>query len=138
MTLITTFRRNGRRLLHIKKSKNCLWILLPEEYNAAISSSYVLPTSNFSTLTDGNNRATFLKYESKNRFNPNQSVPKRGMGMFIVRILRGALKIRYLVLGGAIGGGLSLQKVRHFLPLFLSIFLRILNFSIHLDLSRLG
>lgn len=35
----------------------------------------------------------------------------RGYGMFVVRILRGALKLRYLVLGGAIGGGVSLSKV---------------------------
>ncbi|XP_030557884.1 dynamin-like 120 kDa protein, mitochondrial isoform X6 [Drosophila novamexicana] len=34
----------------------------------------------------------------------------RGYGMFVVRILRGALKLRYLVLGGAIGGGVSLSK----------------------------
>jgi len=31
--------------------------------------------------------------------------------MFVVRILKGALKLRYLVLGGAIGGGVSLSKV---------------------------
>ncbi|XP_017958726.1 dynamin-like 120 kDa protein, mitochondrial isoform X6 [Drosophila navojoa] len=34
----------------------------------------------------------------------------RGYGMFVVRILKGALKLRYLVLGGAIGGGVSLSK----------------------------
>jgi len=37
--------------------------------------------------------------------------PSRGYGMLVVRILRGALKLRYLVLGGAIGGGVSLSKV---------------------------
>ncbi|XP_022228531.2 dynamin-like 120 kDa protein, mitochondrial isoform X4 [Drosophila obscura] len=36
--------------------------------------------------------------------------PSRGYGMLVVRILRGALKLRYLVLGGAIGGGMSLSK----------------------------
>ncbi|XP_032307080.1 dynamin-like 120 kDa protein, mitochondrial isoform X4 [Drosophila ananassae] len=36
--------------------------------------------------------------------------PSRGYGMLVVRILRGALKLRYLVLGGAIGGGVSLSK----------------------------
>jgi optic atrophy protein 1 len=30
--------------------------------------------------------------------------------MIVARILRGALKIRYLVLGGAVGGGVTLQK----------------------------
>ncbi|XP_026842335.1 dynamin-like 120 kDa protein, mitochondrial isoform X4 [Drosophila persimilis] len=40
------------------------------------------------------------------------SIPplSRGYGMLVVRILRGALKLRYLVLGGAIGGGVSLSK----------------------------
>ncbi|XP_011190849.1 dynamin-like 120 kDa protein, mitochondrial isoform X4 [Zeugodacus cucurbitae] len=36
--------------------------------------------------------------------------PSRKYGMFVVRILRGALKLRYIVLGGAIGGGVSLSK----------------------------
>ena len=34
----------------------------------------------------------------------------RQIGM-IARVVRGALKIRYLVLGGAVGGGVTLQKV---------------------------
>lgn len=36
--------------------------------------------------------------------------PHRGYAMVITRILRGALKIRYLLLGGAVGGGVTLQK----------------------------
>ncbi|XP_078044320.1 opa1 mitochondrial dynamin like GTPase isoform X2 [Augochlora pura] len=36
--------------------------------------------------------------------------PSRAYAMFIGRILRGALKIRYLLLGGAVGGGVTLQK----------------------------
>ncbi|XP_029178943.1 dynamin-like 120 kDa protein, mitochondrial isoform X5 [Nylanderia fulva] len=36
--------------------------------------------------------------------------PYRGYAMVITRILRGALKIRYLLLGGAVGGGVTLQK----------------------------
>lgn len=37
--------------------------------------------------------------------------PNRGYAMVIARILRGALKIRYILLGGALGGGVTLQKV---------------------------
>ncbi|XP_075165155.1 opa1 mitochondrial dynamin like GTPase isoform X7 [Haematobia irritans] len=36
--------------------------------------------------------------------------PNRGYGMVVVRILRGAMKLRYLLLGGAIGGGMTLNK----------------------------
>ncbi|XP_015430429.1 PREDICTED: dynamin-like 120 kDa protein, mitochondrial isoform X2 [Dufourea novaeangliae] len=36
--------------------------------------------------------------------------PNRAYAMFIGRILKGALKIRYLLLGGAVGGGVTLQK----------------------------
>jgi optic atrophy protein 1 len=35
---------------------------------------------------------------------------QRGAVMFVGRLLRGMLKIRYLVLGGALGGGMTLQK----------------------------
>jgi hypothetical protein len=36
---------------------------------------------------------------------------RREYGMLIVRALRGVLKIRYLLLGGAVAGGGALQKV---------------------------
>lgn len=36
---------------------------------------------------------------------------KREYGMLIVRALRGVLKIRYLLIGGAVAGGGALQKV---------------------------
>lgn len=36
--------------------------------------------------------------------------PNRGYAMVIARILRGALKVRYILLGGALGGGVTLQK----------------------------
>lgn len=35
----------------------------------------------------------------------------RNVGMLVGRILRGVLKIRYLLIGGAVSGGISLQKV---------------------------
>lgn len=41
---------------------------------------------------------------------PNQ-IPRRQYGMLIARAVRGVLKIRYLVLGGAVGGGMTLNKV---------------------------
>lgn len=31
--------------------------------------------------------------------------------MLVARLVKGVLKIRYLVLGGALGGGYTLQKV---------------------------
>ncbi|XP_015586682.1 dynamin-like 120 kDa protein, mitochondrial isoform X2 [Cephus cinctus] len=34
----------------------------------------------------------------------------RSYGMVVARVLRGVLKIRYLLLGGAVGGGVTLQK----------------------------
>ncbi|XP_011259398.1 dynamin-like 120 kDa protein, mitochondrial isoform X2 [Camponotus floridanus] len=36
--------------------------------------------------------------------------PHRGYAMVVARVLRGVLKIRYLLLGGAVGGGVTLQK----------------------------
>ncbi|XP_071543508.1 dynamin-like GTPase OPA1, mitochondrial isoform X6 [Panulirus ornatus] len=41
---------------------------------------------------------------------PNYGIPSRGIGMVIARVLRGALKIRYLLLGGSIAGGSALAK----------------------------
>lgn len=40
-------------------------------------------------------------------------VHKRRYGMLVARALRGVLKIRYLVLGGAVGGGMTLNKVMY-------------------------
>lgn len=37
--------------------------------------------------------------------------PNRTYAVFIGRVLRGALKVRYLLLGGAVGSGMTLQKV---------------------------
>ncbi|KPJ01229.1 Dynamin-like 120 kDa protein, mitochondrial [Papilio xuthus] len=37
-------------------------------------------------------------------------IPRRKYGMLIARAVRGVLKIRYLVLGGAVGGGMTLNK----------------------------
>ncbi|XP_045528848.1 dynamin-like 120 kDa protein, mitochondrial isoform X4 [Pieris brassicae] len=37
-------------------------------------------------------------------------IPRRRYGMLIARAVRGVLKIRYLLLGGAVGGGMTLNK----------------------------
>lgn len=37
--------------------------------------------------------------------------PARGVGMLVVRVLRGALKLRYLLLGGTLAGGSAIAKV---------------------------
>ncbi|CAG4980347.1 unnamed protein product [Colias eurytheme] len=37
-------------------------------------------------------------------------IPRRKYGMLIARAVRGVLKIRYLLLGGAVGGGMTLNK----------------------------
>lgn len=39
-------------------------------------------------------------------------VQRRKYGMLVARAVRGVLKIRYLVLGGAVGGGMTLNKVK--------------------------
>lgn len=42
--------------------------------------------------------------------NPTGSI-NRGVAMFVLRAVRGVLKLRYLVLGGAVTGGMTLQRV---------------------------
>ncbi|XP_064117529.1 dynamin-like 120 kDa protein, mitochondrial isoform X3 [Macrobrachium nipponense] len=51
------------------------------------------------------NKGGLLKFPG-----PNYGVPSRGIGMIIARVLRGALKIRYIILGGSIAGGSALAK----------------------------
>ncbi|XP_065217701.1 dynamin-like 120 kDa protein, mitochondrial isoform X2 [Planococcus citri] len=101
--------RNGRRLLHMKKTKDYLWILLPEEY-APVTSSYLFSNCKYSTFSNRDSQSPFLRYDTVHKFRPYQDAQRRGFGMFVVKVLRGVLKVRYLVLGGAIGGGLSLQN----------------------------
>lgn len=48
---------------------------------------------------------------SKPLLRQQQLAHRREYGMFVVKALRGLLKIRYIVLGGAVGGGVTLQKV---------------------------
>ena len=96
--------------MHIKRTKDYVWILLPEDY-VPVTSSYLFSNCKYSTFSDRNSQSPFLRYDTVHKFRPYQDNQRRGMAMFVVRILRGVLKVRYLVLGGAIGGGLSLQNV---------------------------
>lgn len=41
-------------------------------------------------------------------------MPRRQYGMLVARAVRGILKIRYIVLGGAVGGGMTLNKVNNY------------------------
>lgn len=53
----------------------------------------------------GTNRQRLLEVAKPNQF------AVRGYALLVGRILRGVLKIRYLVLGGAVGGTVTLNKV---------------------------
>lgn len=84
------------------------------------------PTTNYSTLNhrfggnrynDNSSGSNYRHQQGRNDFlaplGPRGWTipPSRSYGMVVVRILRGALKLRYLLLGGAIGGGVTLNKV---------------------------
>jgi hypothetical protein len=51
----------------------------------------------------------------------SQLVHSRAYGLLLARIAKSVLKIRYLLLGGAVGGGVSLHSVRTHLTLHLSL-----------------
>lgn len=42
---------------------------------------------------------------------PCHNLQTRGVAMFVANVLRGVLKIRYIVLGSLVGGGYTVQKV---------------------------
>lgn len=70
---------------------------------------------NYQTLTvQYRHRGILSRHSPLNRSTPFQNpaiYQTRNVGFLVGRILRGVLKIRYLLIGGAVGGGLSLQKV---------------------------
>lgn len=68
---------------------------------------------NYSGLGGGNQwkRCGNLRYRQQ-LFENNQFTGRRSYAMLVGRILRGALKIRYLVLGGAVGGTVTMNRVR--------------------------
>lgn len=47
--------------------------------------------------------------------------PNRELGL-IARLARNVLRLRYLVLGGAVGGGIQASKVRRILKMFFVLF----------------
>lgn len=51
----------------------------------------------------------------------NFKVGSRSYGMLVVRALRGVLKLRYLLLGGAVGGTMTMNKVSSFEYVFLPL-----------------
>lgn len=66
-----------------------------------------------------NRRATYVVWSGRaidrskillpnNQFSKLQ---RRNYGMFVIRALRSVLKVRYLLLGGAVGGSVTLNKV---------------------------
>lgn len=69
---------------------------------------------NYQTLLGIQHRQRgFLMKSTPTRLTPFQNptvIQSRNVGMFVGRLLRSALKIRYLLLGGAVGGGVTLQK----------------------------
>lgn len=77
------------------------------------ASRYPIPTVNTRHLTSGRMNRVYrpLLASPHVRYFGN---PNRAYAMFIGRVLKGALKIRYLLLGGAVGSGVTLQKVRVF------------------------
>ncbi|GAB0087005.1 Dynamin [Sergentomyia squamirostris] len=68
---------------------------------------------NFSTLygpQKGRHPQRRFLLQPSQALSPLYVAPRRSYGMLIARVIRGALKLRYLVLGGAIGGGMTLNK----------------------------
>lgn len=115
MMQCTQSLRQTTRQVFRSKNHAIFWILLSDDLRPA-RTICVVPGRNFHSLNEKYNTRKRLLNAEENGFQfyriPN-STSRRGIGMVAVRILKNALKIRYLLLGGAIGGGYSLQKVRY-------------------------
>lgn len=73
------------------------------------TSRYPVPVSNTRHLTSGRMNKAYRPLLASPHIRCYGN-PHRGYAMFIGRVLRGALKVRYLLLGGAVGSGVTLQK----------------------------
>lgn len=98
-------------MLQLKPSKNRLLVLFSEDCLAA--PCYFFPSSGFHTLNNGCAVSRpLLKFEDNDfKFYHIPQQKGRGMAILVGRIIRGVFKIRYLILGGALSGGYTVQKV---------------------------
>lgn len=103
-------------MFHLKKNRSSFWILVAEDDFPVYGTSY-LASRHFHSINQKHNGQKSLLAYNNNDFHFYQ-IPfytnRRGMSMVVLKILKGALRIRYLLLGGAIGGGYTLQKVSYF------------------------
>ncbi|XP_046463613.1 dynamin-like 120 kDa protein, mitochondrial isoform X2 [Daphnia pulex] len=79
------------------------------------STSQILKYRNYQTMTGQyyRHRGILSRHSPLNRSIPFQNpaiYQTRNVGFMVGRIIRGVLKIRYLLIGGAVGGGISLQR----------------------------
>lgn len=109
-----------RTMINLLKSNRNMYLLFGQPVRKSVfpaipySSSKML-RRNYQTLLGIQHRQRgFLMKSTPTRLTPFQNptvIQSRNVGMFVGRLLRSALKIRYLLLGGAVGGGVTLQKV---------------------------
>lgn len=74
----------------------------------------VMRIRKYQTLTGQYRHRAILTKRPLERILPFQNPANyqaRNVGMLVGRLIRGVLKVRYLLIGGAVGGGISLQHV---------------------------
>ena len=97
MTTLSKFNRVGLLPLRLTDSTSSLLVS---------KKSKVVIQRNYQVLA-----ARYVPLNRRIPFHNTSLYQTRNVGMLVGRLLRGALKIRYLLLGGAVGGGISLQRV---------------------------
>ena len=109
MTILSKFNRVGLMPLRLSDSTASSRLVVNNKSKLMTQRNYQLLTSHY------RHRGLPSRYSPLNRRIPFQNpslYQTRNAGMLIGRLLRGVLKIRYLLVGGAVGGGISLQRVR--------------------------